>query len=210
MPKSRQRSKNWMQQHINDPYVKEAQRMGYRSRAACKLQEIQQKDQLVKPGMTIVDLGAAPGGWSQLASQWVGAKGHVYAIDLLKMDPLPNVTFLQGDFTEQEIVENLLKLINDKPVNLVISDLAPNLTGISSADQAKMAYLAECTLDFAQQVLPKGANLLIKLFHGAEFDGVRDKMRENFHKVIIRKPKASRAQSKEAYLLAKGYNLRKI
>ena len=204
-PKSTQQ---WHQQHQSDPYVKQAQKDGYRSRAVYKLLEIQEKDKLIKPGMCVVDLGAAPGGWSQVAAKIVGKKGKVFAIDLLDMDPIEGVDFIQGDFTDEAVFQGLIDRVADADIDLVISDMAPNITGIESSDIPRALNLAECALDFAEKVLKPGGNLLIKLFHGAGFDEFRRNLAKKFEKVVIRKPKASKMRSKEAYLLAKGYNNR--
>lgn len=198
-------SHRWLQEHNNDFYVKQAQRLGLRSRAAFKLQEIQDKDKLFKPGMTVVDLGAAPGGWSQLSARWVGSRGFVLASDILDMDSLEDVTFVQGDFTEQEVLDLLLQTLDGRAVDLVISDMAPNLSGVKEVDQPKAMYLAELALDMCRQVLKPEGNFLVKVFQGEGFDQYLQEMRTNFKQVISRKPKASRPRSREVYLLAKGF-----
>lgn len=198
-------SKRWLKEHFSDPYVKSAQQKGYRSRAAYKLLEIQQRDQMLKPGMCVVDLGAAPGGWSQIVKKIVGEKGRVIALDILPMEPLSNVEFIQGDFSEPKVVEELLAVIDKQPVDLVISDIAPNISGVSAIDQPRSMYLAELAWDFAQQILKKNGSFLVKVFQGQKFEDFVKILRQNFTKVFIRKPKASRARSREVYLLARGF-----
>ena len=205
MPKSNS-SKKWMQRHLNDPFVQRAQREGYRSRAVYKLLEIQQKDKLIRSGMTVVELGAAPGGWSQVLAELVGDKGMVIASDILPVDPLPGVTFIQGDFTEDGVYQQLLTALDGRRVDAVVSDMAPNISGIKVADQAKAMYLAELTLDFAQQTLRQGGALLVKVFMGEGFDAYLKTLRACFKTVKSRKPEASRASSTEVYLLATGYS----
>lgn len=204
MPRSKS-SHRWLKEHFDDPYVKKAQEAGYRSRAAFKLLEINDKDKLIKRGMTVVDLGAAPGGWSQIAAQLVGSEGQVFALDILEMEELPGVTFLQGDFREQDVLNNLLNLVGDNPVNLVISDMAPNTSGMKSVDLPRMMYLAELALDMAKTVLVPGGDFLVKVFQGEGFDDLLQDMRKSFKKVVSRKPNASRARSKEIYLLGKEF-----
>lgn len=194
-------SKAWMQEHVNDAFVKRANKEGYRARAAYKLMEIDDRDKLIKPGMTVVDLGATPGSWSQVAMERLKGNGHVFALDLLEMQPLPGVTFLQGDFTEETVLAQLEELLGGKPVDLVISDMAPNISGISSVDQAKVAYLAELALDFSLRWLKPEGNFLVKVFIGEGFDDITRAMREGFQTVVTRKPKASRDRSSEVYLL---------
>lgn len=198
-------SKRWLQEHFSDPYVKRAQQQGYRSRAVFKLLEIQDKDHIIKPGMRVVDLGAAPGGWSQVAAKIVGEKGQVIALDLLPIEPIAGVDIVQGDFSEPEILDKLMFLIGEHSVDLVISDIAPNMSGNKAVDQPRAIYLAELALDFAKQVLSPGGTLLMKVFQGEGFDALLKEARQSFEKVIMRKPKASRPRSREAYLLAKGY-----
>lgn len=199
-------SKNWLREHFNDPYVKRAQKEGYRSRAAFKLIEIQERDHLIKPGMIVVDLGAAPGGWSQVAAQWVGRKGKIIALDILPMDPIASVEFIEGDFTQPIILDQLLGLLAGQAVDVVLSDMAPNMSGMDVIDQPRAMYLAELALDFAKDVLkPQGA-LLIKMFQGQGSDQFIKLIRENFTKVLIRKPKSSRSRSNEVYIL--GFNKR--
>ncbi len=190
-----------MQEHVNDAFVKRANKEGYRARAAYKLMEIDDKDKLIRPGMTIVDLGATPGSWSQVAMERLKGNGRVFALDLLEMQPLPGVTFLQGDFTTAEILEQFEKMLGDQPVDLVICDMAPNISGISSIDQARMAHLAELALDFSLHWLKPGGNFLVKVFIGEGFDDIVRAMRAGFQSVATRKPKASRDRSSEVYLL---------
>ncbi len=191
-------SKQWMMEHVNDPYVQRAQKEGYRSRAAYKLLEIAERDHLLKPGRVVVDLGATPGGWSQVAA----AKGcRVIGLDLLPMQPIPGVEFIQGDFREDAVLAELEARLGGKPVNLVISDMAPNISGISVADQARAMYLAELALDFASNHLEPGGAFLVKVFQGAGFEDFLKLMRSRFARVVVRKPGASRDRSSEQYLL---------
>ena len=203
MPRSKS-SKRWLKEHFTDNYVKLARQKGYRSRAAYKLLEIQEKDKIIQPGMIVVDLGAAPGGWSEIIAQLVGKDGKVFAVDILPMKPIPGVEFIQGDFTDEKVLKTLLKHIDKKPVDLVISDMVPNISGMKAIDQPRIIYLVELTLDFAKQVLKPGGGLLVKIFQGEGFDAILKELRRNFSKVKIRKPKASRARSKEIFLLAVG------
>ncbi len=198
-------SPRWLKEHFDDPYVKMAQRDGYRSRASYKLLEIQEKDRILRPGMTVVDLGAAPGGWSQVTSRLIGDKGRLIASDILPMDSIPDVTFIQGDFTEDGVFEQILGAIDDKPVDLVISDMAPNMSGVKSADQPRAMYLCELALDLAGRVLRPGGDFLIKIFQGEGFDEYHKAVREQFDRVLMRKPQSSRDRSREQYLLARGY-----
>lgn len=198
-------SRRWLAEHFSDVYVKRAQQEGYRSRAAYKLLELQEKDKLFKPGMVVVDLGAAPGGWSQVAVKLVGKKGRVIALDILPMDEVPGVDFIQGDFREDEVLKQLLAQIQNLPVDIVISDMAPNLSGMSGIDQPRVMFLAELALDLAKQVLKPGGTFLLKLFHGAEFDAFLLALRKLFSKVMVRKPPASKSKSAEIYLVAKDY-----
>ncbi len=197
-------SKAWMREHINDPYVQKAKAEGYRSRAAYKLMEMDQKDRLLAPGQLVVDLGAAPGSWSQVAAAKLGSKGRVVAVDLLPMEPLPRVHFVQGDFREQEVLDALLLALGGSKADLVICDLAPNISGIGMSDQARSMYLAELALEFARQCLKPGGSLLVKVFQGAGFTEFLTAMRKAFAKVGSRKPEASRGRSSEMYLLGKG------
>ncbi|MCS7486949.1 MULTISPECIES: 23S rRNA (uridine(2552)-2'-O)-methyltransferase RlmE [Marinomonas] len=198
-------SNNWMKEHFDDPYVKKSQQDGYRSRASYKLIEINDKDKLFRPTMRVVDLGAAPGGWSQVAAKLVGDKGTVVASDILEMAPLPGVRFVQGDFTEQEVYEAILREIGDEKADLVISDMAPNMSGNSSTDQPQAMYLVELALDMASQVLRPGGNFLVKVFQGEGFEEYLKAMRAQFDSVVTRKPDASRARSREVYLLGRQY-----
>ncbi|MEX2469969.1 MAG: 23S rRNA (uridine(2552)-2'-O)-methyltransferase RlmE [Pseudohongiellaceae bacterium] len=198
-------SKQWLQEHFSDRYVKRSQEEGYRSRASFKLLEIQDKDQLIRPGMTVVDLGAAPGGWSQVAAELVGESGRVVASDILPMDGLPGVDFVQGDFTEIEVLEHLLTRIEDDGVDLVISDMAPNLSGMKGIDQPRAMHLAELALDLARSVLKPEAYFLVKVFQGEGFDAYRRDLQDSFRQVKSRKPGASRQRSRELYLLATGF-----
>lgn len=198
-------SKQWLREHFDDHYVKLAQKRGYRSRACFKLLELQEKDRLLKPGQLVVDLGAAPGGWSQVAAELVGHQGTVIASDILAMDSLAGVEFVQGDFTENAVFEQLLALINNRPVDLVISDMAPNLSGLKDVDQPRAMHLVELATDMARQVLTPGGSFLTKVFHGEGFDQYMRDIRPAFEQVKTRKPQASRARSREVYLLARGY-----
>jgi len=200
-------SKRWLKEHEDDYYVQKARDEGYRSRAAFKFIEMNEKDKLVKPGMTVVDLGAAPGGGSQIVAELVGDEGRVIAMDILPMDTLPNVEFLQGDFREQEVFDRLMAIIADKPVDLVISDMAPNLSGMDAIDQPSSMFLAELALDMARQVLRPGGDFLVKVFQGEGFDAYTRDVRSSFTKLITRKPKASRSRSREVYLLARGFKM---
>lgn len=198
-------SKAWMREHINDPYVQKAKAEGYRSRAAYKLLELDGKDRLLVPGQLVVDLGAAPGSWSQVAAAKLGAKGRVVAVDLLPMAPLRGVQFVQGDFREPEVLDALLRALGGAKADLVISDLAPNISGIAVSDQARAMHLAELALEFAGQCLKPGGSLLVKVFQGVGFTEFLKAMRAAFAKVGSRKPEASRGRSSEMYLLGKGY-----
>jgi 23S rRNA (uridine2552-2'-O)-methyltransferase len=198
-------SNDWMDEHFNDHYVMKAKEEGYRSRACYKLMEIDDKDKLIKPGMTIVDLGSAPGSWSQVAVNRVGDHGLVVASDILPMDGIAGVTFLQGDFTEETVFDELMTIIGNRQVDLVISDMAPNMSGMSAVDQPSAMYLVELALDMARQVLKPGGNYVAKVFHGEGFDEYLKDMRSSFLKVVTRKPESSRARSREVYLVAKGF-----
>ena len=190
-----------MQEHVNDEFVKRAQRDGYRARAAYKLIEVDDKDRLIKPGMTIVDLGSTPGSWSQVAVQRLKGQGRIIGLDLLEMMPIPGVDFIQGDFREASVLEQLENMLGGKQIDLVIADMAPNITGISSVDQANVAYLAELALEFSLKWLKPGGNFLVKVFVGSGFEEIMKSMRDGFEKVATRKPKASRDRSSEVYLL---------
>ena len=202
MAKSKNRS--WIKQHVNDPYVMQSQKDGYRSRASYKLLEIIGKDRLIRPGMTVVDLGSAPGGWSQVAMELVGHEGRVYAIDLLPMDGTAGVDFILGDFTDEPILQELLALVDNRPVDLVISDMAPNLTGSKAVDQPTSIYLVELAVDLACQVMKPEGVFIAKLFQGEGFDEFVRHARTLFNAVSMRKPDASRAKSREVYMVAKG------
>ena len=193
-----------MKEHVNDIFVKQARKEGYRSRAAYKLIEITERDHLLGPGMTIVDLGAAPGGWSQVASEKLGGKGRIIAVDLLEMPAIPGVTFVHGDFREPEVLAELKKKLEDRSLDLVISDMSPNITGISVMDQARGMHLAELALEFSIDRLNSGANFLVKVFQGRDFDAFLNAMRATFSRVVTRKPEASRNRSREIYLLGLG------
>ena len=198
-------SSRWMQEHFEDEYVKMAQIQGYRSRAVFKLKEIQEKDSLIKPGMNIIDLGAAPGGWSQLARELMGKKDKLIALDILPMESIDNVDFIQGDFREEAVLNLLYEILDQAPVSLVMSDMAPNMSGNRAVDQPRAVYLAELALDTAKAVLSKNGSFLVKLFHGEGFETYYQDVQSHFTKVIIRKPKASRPRSNEVYILAKGF-----
>lgn len=194
-------SKQWLKEHFDDAYVKRSQEEGYRSRASYKLKEIQEKDRLITSGMTVVDLGAAPGGWSQVAAELVGDHGRVIASDILPMDALADVEFIQGDFTENEVLDQILSAVGEEGADLVISDMAPNMSGMKAIDQPRVMYLAELALDLARTVLKPEAYFLVKLFQGADFDEFHRQMQTSFRSVKSRKPKASRSRSREIYLL---------
>src|SRR3989338_661974 len=199
-------SKQWMREHINDPFVQLAQKEGYRSRAAYKLLEIDAKDRLLKPGAVIVDLGATPGGWSQVAAGKIGRSGKVIALDLLPLNPLAGVEFIQGDFRDDAVLKQLEDLLQGKPVDLVISDMSPNICGVASADQARAMHLAELAMEFALEHLKPEGVFLVKVFQGAGFEDFLRLMRSRFAKVATRKPKADRDRSSELYLLGSGKN----
>ena len=197
-------SKAWMQEHLNDEFVKRAQKEGYRARAAYKLIEIDDKDKLIKPGMTIVDLGSTPGSWCQVAVQRLKNQGKIIALDILDMQPIAGVEFIQGDFREDAVLKQLELKLNNKPVDLVIADMAPNISGISDVDQAGAMYLTELALDFSKVWLKPNGNFLVKVFIGSGFDDIVKTMRSQFDRVVTRKPKASRDRSSEVYLLGLG------
>ncbi len=198
-------SSRWLQEHVTDPYVKQAQKDGYRSRSSYKLIELNEKDRLIRPGMLVMDLGAAPGGWSQVASKLVGDKGRVLATDILPMDPLRNVDFIQGDFREEAVLNQLLEQLHGERPDLVLSDMSPNISGISSADQASSIYLLELALDMARRVLKPGGAFVTKLFQGVGSDAYLKGLRSAFDKAVIRKPAASRSRSREVYVVARGF-----
>lgn len=196
-------SSRWLQEHFSDNWVKEAQKRGYRSRAAFKLLEIQKKDNILRPGMQVVDLGAAPGGWSQVAGELLGGKGQVVALDILPMDALVDVTVLQADFTTDEGLQVLRDSVGDRQADLVMSDMAPNLSGVNAVDQPRAMHLAELALEFARENLKPGGDFLVKTFQGEGFDAFLRELRAGFGRVVTRKPDASRDRSREVYLLAR-------
>lgn len=197
-------SKAWMREHVTDPYVKLAQAEGARSRAAYKLQQIDERDRLLKPGMTVVDLGAAPGGWAQIAARRVAPGGRVIAVDLLEMPALAGVVFIRGDFRSEATLAELERLLGHQPVDLVLSDMSPNISGIASVDQARAGTLAELALEFALKHLKPQGNFLVKSFQGEGFEAFVKVLRRHFTQVVTRKPRASRSRSSEVYLLGKG------
>lgn len=194
-----------MEEHVNDPYVKKAQADGYRSRASYKLIEINQKDKLFRPGSVVMDLGSAPGGWSQIVAPIVGENGRVIASDILHMDSIIDVDFIQGDFTEEAVYNQILDVLGDDRVDVVISDMAPNLSGVNTADQYSSLYLVELALDMARNVLQPGGSFCAKVFQGVGYDEYVKDVRSSFNKVIVRKPAASRPRSREVYLVATGF-----
>ncbi len=198
-------SNDWLDEHFDDYYVKQSKIHGYRSRAAFKLLDIHEKDRLLKPGMRVIDLGAAPGGWSQVAAKVLGDKGTIIASDILPMDAIANVQFIQGDFTEDDVLDQILASINNHTFDLVISDMAPNMSGMNSIDQPRAMHLVELALDLARQVLKPKGTFLTKVFQGEGFDQLLHEMRADFSSVVTRKPKSSRARSREVFLLAKGF-----
>jgi 23S rRNA (uridine2552-2'-O)-methyltransferase len=198
-------SHQWMQEHFDDEYVKLAQAQGYRSRAVFKLSEIQEKDSIIKAGINVVDLGAAPGGWSQYARQRLGKNNKLIALDILPMDAIEGVDFIQGDFLEQSVIDQLYSVLNGLPVHLVLSDMAPNMSGNKAVDQPRSMYLCELALDTAKRILAKNGGFLVKVFQGEGFEDFHRDVQNHFTKVVIRKPKASRPRSNEVYILAKGF-----
>ncbi|MEJ0007074.1 MAG: RlmE family RNA methyltransferase [Steroidobacteraceae bacterium] len=198
-------SAGWLSRHLSDPFVKQAQKDGYRARSAYKLIELNEKDRLIRPGMRIMDLGSAPGGWSQVAGKLVGERGRVLATDILPMDPLVNVDFIQGDFTEDVIVQQVQDWLGGAKFDLIVSDIAPNTTGIDSADAAKSIYLLELALDTVRRTLKSQASFAAKMFQGSGSDQYLKELRTHFAKVTIRKPAASRKESREVYVVAKGF-----
>lgn len=198
-------SARWLREHFTDEYVKRAQQEGYRSRAVYKLLEIHEKDRLFRPGLTVVDLGAAPGGWSQLAARLVGGQGQVIALDILPIEPLPGVECITGDFREAAVLDQLLATLDGRSVDVALSDMAPNTSGVKAVDQPAVMYLAELALDFVQQRLRPGGDFLVKVFQGEGFDAYLKALRAAFTTVTPRKPRASRARSAEQYLLARNY-----
>ena len=198
-------SLGWLKRHVNDPYVKQAQKDGYRSRASYKLLEIQEKYKLIRSGMSVVDLGAAPGGWSQVTSRLIGGQGRLIASDILEMDSIPDVTFIQGDFTEDAVLAQILEAVGNSQVDLVISDMAPNMSGTPEVDMPKAMFLCELALDLAERILKPGGNFVIKIFQGEGFDVYLKDARKKFDKIQMIKPDSSRGSSREQYMLAWGY-----
>ncbi len=198
-------SKSWLHEHFNDQYVQRSQKDGYRSRASYKLLELIEKDRLIKPGMTVVDLGSAPGGWAQVAAQKVGGKGKVIASDILPMDSIADVTFIQGDFTEADVFEELLSALGPDKAGLVMSDMAPNMSGMPDVDQPRAMYLVELALDMACNTLQSKGNFVAKVFQGEGFDDFLENARQSFQTVVTRKPDASRARSREVYVIGKSF-----
>lgn len=197
-------SSNWLKEHFDDYYVNKAKQEGWRSRAIYKLQEMDEKDKLFHPGMTVVDLGAAPGGWSQWTAQKIGSNGQVFALDILPVEPYAGVTFIQGDFQEDSVYNALIAALDGREVDLVMSDMAPNMTGNKGIDMPRSMYLVELSMDLAQQVLKPNGTLLMKVFQGEGYDVLLKTLRQDYTKVVVRKPKASRPRSTEVYLLALG------
>ncbi|NCX93228.1 MAG: 23S rRNA (uridine(2552)-2'-O)-methyltransferase RlmE [Gammaproteobacteria bacterium] len=197
--------KRWLKEHEDDFYVKQAKLQGYRCRASFKLLELQEKDRLIHSGMTIVDLGSAPGGWSQVAVDWIGSKGHIIALDILPMDPIAGVTFIQGDFSSDEVYEKLCQTVGEQQIDVVLSDLSPNLSGNKTTDQARALHLVELALDFASSHLKPGGSFVTKVFHGSGFEEFVKTMRSHFKTVSIRKPDSSRSRSSECYIVGKGF-----
>ncbi|HEY4970525.1 MAG TPA: 23S rRNA (uridine(2552)-2'-O)-methyltransferase RlmE [Steroidobacteraceae bacterium] len=206
MPKRSKSSARWLAEHANDEFVKRAQKEGWRSRAVFKLAQIQASERLLRPGMRCVDLGAAPGGWSQYAARILGP-GRIVATDILAMDPIPGVDFVQGDFREEAVLEQVLQCLGADKVDLVLSDMAPNMAGIDAVDQPRSMHLAELALEFADRVLAPGGDLLVKLFQGAGFDQIIKDTRSRYGRVMTKKPKASRSRSSEIYLLARQFGM---
>ena len=206
MPKRSKSSARWLAEHANDEFVKRAQKEGWRSRAVFKLAQIQASERLLRPGMLCVDLGAAPGGWSQYAARILGP-GRIVATDILAMDPIPGVEFVQGDFREEAVLEQVLQCLGADKVDLVLSDMAPNMAGIDAVDQPRSMHLAELALEFADRVLAPGGDLLVKLFQGAGFDQIIKDTRSRYGRVMTKKPRASRSRSSEIYLLARQFGM---
>ena len=204
MPRSKS-SNRWLRRHFSDEYIQRAQKEGWRSRAAFKLKELDERDRLLRPGMTVVDLGAAPGGWSQYAKERVGPVGRVIALDILPLEPIAGVEILQGDFTEPAVLDSLMERLGGRAVDLVIADMAPNISGIAASDQARAMGLAERVLEFADRTLRPGGCFVVKIFQGAGFQEFHRAVQRRFAKRLVRKPKASRAESREVYLLGKGF-----
>jgi 23S rRNA (uridine2552-2'-O)-methyltransferase len=200
-------SQRWLHEHFNDFYVKQAHKEGYRSRAVYKLKEVDEKESLIRPGTVVVDLGAAPGGWTQYVAEKIEGRGSIIALDCLPMDALPGVQFIQGDFTENAVLEKLLQVVSKSSVDLILSDMAPNMSGNAAIDIPGAMGLAELVFDLCQLLLKPNGTLFMKVFHGAGFDALVKAVRLNFQRVVIKKPQASRSRSRETYLLAKGYKL---
>lgn len=200
-------SSRWLKEHFDDEYVKRAQREGWRSRAVYKLEELDQKYRFFRPGMTVVDLGAAPGGWSQYAVKALGDNGRVFALDILPMDPLPGVVFIEGDFRDEQVLARFKAELGDRPIDLVMSDMAPNISGMGAVDQPRAMYLVELAVDFAHGQLKPGGTFICKVFQGEGFDALVQALRSEYDKVSVRKPKASRPRSREVYLVASGRKL---
>ncbi|WP_342804597.1 23S rRNA (uridine(2552)-2'-O)-methyltransferase RlmE [Alteromonas sp. M12] len=198
-------SKKWLDEHVNDPYVKKAQIDGYRSRASYKLIEINEKDKLIRPGSIVMDLGSTPGGWSQIVAPLVGKKGRVIASDILPMDSILDVTFIQGDFTEEAVYDQIVATLDNEQVDVVVSDMAPNISGVNATDQYSSMYLVELALDMARNVLKPGGSFCAKVFQGVGYEEYLKDVRSSFNKVVIRKPDASRPRSREVYIVAKGF-----
>ncbi|MGO9948090.1 MAG: 23S rRNA (uridine(2552)-2'-O)-methyltransferase RlmE [Steroidobacteraceae bacterium] len=207
MPKRSKSSTRWLAEHANDEFVKRAVAEGWRSRAVFKLAQIQESERLLRPGTRLVDLGAAPGGWSQYAARIVGGKSRIVATDILPMDAIPGVEFVQGDFREEAVVTQVLQCVGADKVDLVLSDMAPNMSGIDAVDQPRSMHLAELALEFADQVLAPGGDLLVKLFQGAGFEQIFKDARRRYGRVVTKKPKASRTRSPEIYLLARQFGM---
>lgn len=200
-------SKSWLKEHFDDEYVRRSQQDGYRSRAIYKLIEIDEKDRLVKPGMTVIDLGAAPGGWSEYCVKKLGKNGTMVALDILPMEPIDGVAIVEGDFREDAVFEQLMAIMGNDKADLVISDMAPNISGMGSVDMPRAYYLCELALELARQVLKPGGALLVKLFQGEGFEVYNKELKSSFSRVVMRKPKASRARSREIYALATGFKV---
>lgn len=198
-------SKAWLKEHFDDVFVKRAQKEGYRSRAVYKLQELNERDRLLRPGQNVVDLGSAPGGWAQYASQHIGRNGRIVAVDILPMEPLPGVEFIEGDFTEDAVLQQLLDRLGGHRADLVISDMAPNISGVAISDQARAVYLAELALDFAGKALAEGGDLVVKVFQGQGYPELYRAVQQRFTRTVARKPQASRPRSREVYLVGKDF-----
>jgi 23S rRNA (uridine2552-2'-O)-methyltransferase len=207
MPKRSKSSARWLAEHANDEFVKRAQKEGWRSRAVFKLAQIQEAERLLRPGIRCVDLGAAPGGWSQYAARIIGGSARIVATDILPMDAIMGVDFVQGDFRENDVLERVLAAVGADKVDLVLSDMAPNMAGIDAVDQPRSMYLAELALEFADRVLAPGGDLLLKLFQGAGFEQIIKEARSRYGRVVTKKPKASRTRSPEIYLLARQFGM---